>query len=95
MYLLCFNALRVLHRTKTGPCARRVRRDPSNPHGQATSETAATGTCVRIVARASRGSEKVPTGPPPTCCMWTCNFTSRFAQTLCLSLPSDSTIIPS
>ena len=22
MYLLCFNALRVLHRTKTGACAR-------------------------------------------------------------------------
>ena len=39
-YLLRSNLLRVLLRTKTGPCARRVRRGPSNTHGRATSETA-------------------------------------------------------
>ena len=34
---------------------------PSNPHGQATSETAAAGTCVQCAFRASRALKKVST----------------------------------
>ena len=61
MYLSRSSASRVLLRTKTGPRARRVREDPSNPHGQATSETAAKGTCVECAFRASRARKKVST----------------------------------
>ena len=46
MYLLSSTASSFLLRTKTGACARRVRRRPSNPHEQATSETTAKGTGV-------------------------------------------------
>ena len=58
MYLLSSNASSFLLRTKTGARTRCVREHPSNPHGQATSETAATGTCVQIVARAFHRREK-------------------------------------
>ena len=51
MYLSRSNASRDLLRTKTGPCARRVARDPSNPHGRATSETAAKGTRAKDARR--------------------------------------------
>ena len=64
MYLLSSNASSFLLRTKTGACARLVRRRPSNPHGQATSETAARGTCVQCAFRASRGKRKVSTRAP-------------------------------
>ena len=66
MYRLSSSASSFSLRTKTGPRARRVSEDPSNPHGRATSETAAKGTGARSVARASRGSKKVPTRPPNT-----------------------------
>ena len=65
MYLLTSSgsASRVLLRTKTGRCARRVRTYPSNPHGRATSETAAAGTCAKVRERTSRGSKKVSVAP--------------------------------
>mgnify|MGYP006974861802 CR=1 FL=1 len=47
MYLPRSRASRVVLRTKTGPRARRVREDPSNPHGQATSDAATAGTCAK------------------------------------------------
>ena len=58
MYLLSSTASSFLLRTKTGPRARRVREDPSNPHEQATSETAAKGAGVQCAFRASRGKKK-------------------------------------
>ena len=51
MYLLWFNALRVLHRTWTGPWRRRVGRDPSSRHGRAVPQAASSGTGVQSVAR--------------------------------------------
>ena len=44
MYLLCSNALRVLHRVLTGPWRRPVSRVPSSRLGGAVSEAAANGT---------------------------------------------------
>ena len=64
VYLLRSSASRVLLRTKTGPRARPVCEDPSNPHGRATSETAAKGTGVECAFGASRALKKVPTRPP-------------------------------
>ena len=58
MYLLSSTASSFLLRTKTKTRARRVRVSSSNPHGQATSETAAKGTCAKVRERASRGSKK-------------------------------------
>ena len=55
MYLPRSNALRVLHAVWMGPCARRVRRVPSNRHGRAVTESAVRGTC----AKASRGHFEV------------------------------------
>ena len=63
-YLLCFNASSVCLRTLTGSWPRRVAMTPSNPHGRATSETAAIGTCVQCAFRASRARKKVPTRAP-------------------------------
>ena len=44
MYLLCFNASRVLHRTKTGRRRRSVSVYPSSRHGHALPEAAVEGT---------------------------------------------------
>ena len=55
MYLLRSGSSSFLLRTKTGPWRRRVRRVPSNPHGRATSETAAGGTCAKSALGPSRG----------------------------------------
>ena len=54
MYLLRSGSSSFLLRTKTGPWRRRVRRVPSNPHGRATSETAAGGTCAKSALGPSR-----------------------------------------
>ena len=54
VYLLRSSASSFLLRTLTGTWPRCVAMCPSNPHEQATSETAAKGTGVRIVARAFR-----------------------------------------
>ena len=64
MYLLWFNALRVLHRIWTGPWRRRVSRDPSNPHGRAVPQAASSGTGVQKASRAiSRCGKWVPSDP--------------------------------
>ena len=49
------NASREMLQTKPGPCARRVARDPSNPHGRATSETASAGSGAQSALGPSRG----------------------------------------
>ena len=61
MYLSRSSASRVFLRTLTKTRARRMAMSSSNPHGRATSETAANGTGAKDDARASRGSKKVPT----------------------------------
>ena len=69
MYLLCFNALRVMHiayRTWMG--ARRRRRcacvRPSSRHGHAVSEAAGKGTRALGVSTPSRVARFVPVAPP-------------------------------
>ena len=44
VYRLCFNALRVLHRTWTGSWRRRATMTPSSRHGHAMPEAAVEGT---------------------------------------------------
>ena len=51
MYLLCFNASRVLHRTWMGSRRRCACVTPSSRHGRAVPEAAVEGTCVQSVAR--------------------------------------------
>ena len=63
MYLLSLDASRVLHRTKTGRCARRVRTYPFYRHGRAVTEAAKEGTCVQSVARTFHGSKKASVAP--------------------------------
>ena len=51
MYLLCFNASRVLHRVLTGRCAQCVRTYPSNRLGRALPHAAMEGTRVQSAPR--------------------------------------------
>ena len=62
IYLLSSKASSFSRRTLTGTWPRCVAMFPSNPHGQATSETAAKGTRVQCAFRASRARKKVSTG---------------------------------
>jgi hypothetical protein len=63
MYLSRSSASRVLLRTMTGPSARRVRWVPSNPHGRATSETAAAVTCAKDARRQIVPRKAMSVGP--------------------------------
>ena len=62
VYLLSSTASSFLLRTLTTTRPRSVAMSSSNPHEQATSETAAKGTGVQCAFRASRGKKKVSTG---------------------------------
>ena len=61
MYLLSSTASSFLLRTKTGARTRCVREHPFNPHEQATSETAARGTCVAVRVSGIAREENVST----------------------------------
>ena len=62
-YLPRSNALRVSHRTWTGPRTRRVCEGPSGRHGRAVSEAAVAGTRAWTAVGHREVPKKVPTGP--------------------------------
>ena len=64
MYLLCYNALRVLHRTWTGTCRRRATMCPSSRHDRAVLEAAVEGTRAWTALGHREMPKKVPTRVP-------------------------------